>query len=72
MFLSAEPCSKPKALTYVQTIELTGARAKNCPVRLRRIGDKDTNTDIHYTFLTNQFKLFAHTIADIYKARWQI
>ena len=63
---------KAKGLTRDQTIELTGAKAKNCPVRLRRIGYKDTHTGIHYTFLTNHFTLAARTIADIYKARWQI
>ena len=47
-------------------------KAKNCPIRLRRIGYKDVNTGIHYIFLTNNFTLAARTIADIYKARWQI
>ena len=59
-------------LTFDQTIQLTGAGAKNGPIRLRRIGDKDAHTGIQYTFLTNYFKLAARTIADIYKARWQI
>ena len=63
---------KSKGLTCDQTIELTGARAKNCPIRLRRIGYQDADTGIHYTFLTNHFTLAARTIADIYKARWQI
>ena len=63
---------KSKGLTCDQTIELTGAKAKHCPIRLRRIGYQDANTGIHYTFLTNHFKLAARTIADIYKARWQI
>ena len=39
---------KTKGLTSDQTIELTGARAKNCPIRLRRIGYKDADTGIHY------------------------
>ena len=63
---------KNKGLTSDQTIELTGAKAKNCPIRLRRIGYKDADTGIHYIFLTNNFTLAASTIADIYKARWQI
>ena len=63
---------KTKGLTSDQTIELTGPRAKNCPIRLRRIGYKDADTGIHYTSLTNNFTLAASTIADIYKARWQI
>ena len=63
---------KIKGLTRDQTIELTGAWAKNGPIRLRRIGYKDADTGIHYTFLTNNLKLAASTIADIYKARWQV
>ena len=63
---------KTKGLTCDQTIQLTGAKAKNCPIRLRRIGYKDADTGIHYIFLTNHFTLAASTIADIYKARWQI
>ena len=63
---------KTKGLTCDQTIELTGAKAKNCPIRLRRIGYQDADTGIQYTFLTNNFTLTARTIADIYKARWQI
>ena len=63
---------KNKGLSCDQTIELTGAKAKNYPIRLRRIGYQDANTGIHYTFLTNHFTLAARTIADIYKARWQV
>ena len=63
---------KTKGLTRNQTIELTGVRAENCSIRLRHLGYKDADTGIHDTFLTNHFKLAASTIADIYKARWQI
>ena len=63
---------KTKGLTCDQTLQLTGAKAKNGPIRLRRIGYKDANTGAHYTFLTHHFTLAARTIADIYKARWQI
>ena len=56
-----------------QRIEFTGTQtAKKCPIRLRRIGYCDTQTGKHYVFLTNNFKLSAKTIADIYKARWQV
>ena len=63
---------KSKGLTRDQTIELTGPRAKHCPIKLRRIGDQEADTGIHDTFLTHHFKLAASTIADIHKARWQI
>ena len=46
--------------------------AKECPIELRRIGYRDKETGKHYVFLTNNFKLSAKTIADIYKARWQV
>lgn len=62
-----------KGLTSDQTIEFTGLQiAKKCPVQLRRIGFRDPETGKHYVFLTNNFKLAARTIADIYKARWQV
>jgi hypothetical protein len=64
---------KGKGLTCDQTIEFTGPQvSKKCPVRLRRVGYKDAESGKHYVFLTNNFKLAAKTIADIYKARWQV
>jgi len=64
---------KGKGLTCDQVIELMGSlTSKKCPVQLRRIGYKDAETGKHYVFLTNNFKLSAKTIADIYKARWQV
>jgi len=39
---------------------------------LRRIGYKDLETGNHYVYLTNNFKLAAKTISEIYKARWQV
>ena len=60
-------------LTSDQTIEFTGIQtAKKCPIKLRRIGYRDPESGKHYVFLTNNFKLAARTIADIYKARWQV
>jgi putative transposase len=64
---------KNKGLACDQTIEFTGPQvAKKCPIQLRRIGYKDAVTGKHYVFLTNNFNLAAKTIADIYKARWQV
>lgn len=64
---------KSKGLSCDQTIEFTGAQtSKKCPTQLRRIGYKDAITGKRYIFLTNNFKLSARTIADIYKARWQV
>ncbi len=67
------PVLKGKSLTSDQTIEFTGIQtAKKCPVQLRRIGYRDVATGKYYVFLSNNFKLAAKTIADIYKARWQV
>lgn len=63
---------KSKGLTCDQTILIAGAKAKSCPVPLRRIGFRDPDTGKHYVFLSNNFHLAAKTIADIYKSRWQI
>ena len=64
--------SKNQGLTSDQTIKIKGTKASDCPIALRRIGYRDPETGKHYAFLTNNFKLTAKTIADIYKARWQI
>ena len=62
-----------KGLTSDQTIKFTGKQTANkCGVHLRRIGYKDAVTGKHYAFLTNNFKLSAKTIADIYKSRWDV
>jgi len=67
------PVLKNKGLTCDQSIEFTGSQtAKKCPIQLRRIGYRDPETGKHYVFLTNNFKLSAKTIADVYKARWQV
>lgn len=68
-----QPVLKSKGLTCDQTIEFTAGKAsKECPILLRRIGYRDAVTDKKYVFLTNNFTLSAKTIADIYKARWQV
>ena len=64
---------KSHGLTSDQTIEFTGAiTSKKCPAQLRRIGYRDPESGKHYVFLTNNFKLSAKTIAQIYKARWDV
>ena len=67
------PVLTAKGLTSDQIIEFTAVKAaRECPIQLRRIGYRDPDTGKHYVFLTNNFKLAAKTIADIYKARWQV
>ena len=63
---------KSKGVTSDQTIILTGTKAKDCPIPLRRVGYRDPETKKHYVYLTNIFRLSSKTIADIYRERWQI
>ncbi len=45
---------------------------KSYPDKLRRIKYYDEETDRYYIYLTNDFKLDAKLVADLYKRRWQI
>jgi len=42
------------------------------PEHLRMVRYYDLKTEKLYTFITNNFKLTAKTIANIYKDRWQV
>lgn len=65
--------TKNQGITSDQTIEYTGFyTSQKYSKKMRRIGYRDPETGQHYVFITNHFKLSAKTIADIYKARWQI
>ena len=67
------PANRARGVTSDQTIEFTSARGRRrCAHRLRRIGYRDPQTGRHYVFLTTNFALSARTVADIYKARWQV
>ncbi|NKB63856.1 MAG: transposase [Gammaproteobacteria bacterium] len=60
-------------MTSDQLIEHTGYYAKrDYTGKIRRIGYRDSQTGKRYVFITNNLKLSAKTIADIYKLRWQI
>jgi hypothetical protein len=70
--LERRPVNTALGLVSDETIQLTGAKARECPKPLRRIVYQDPETGKVYVFLTNHFRLVAKTIADIYKERWQI
>jgi hypothetical protein len=56
-----------------QTIELTGFYAyRSCPMPLRRVVVKDPESGEHVAFLTNASRLAPSTIAQLYRARWQV
>lgn len=62
-----------RGVTSDQLIELTSKKGrKDCPILLRRVGYRDAETGKYYVFLTNNLALSPRTIADIYKARWQV
>jgi transposase len=56
-----------------QTIRLTGPHSsRRYPAPLRRIHYFDAEKDLRLVFLTNNFQLQALTIAQLYRARWQV
>lgn len=64
---------KKKGLQFDQIVQIKNPEyRKKYPGKLRLIGYWDSDTNKYYTFITNNFKLAAITIAQIYKARWQI
>lgn len=65
--------SENKAVLGDFLIELTGVHpSKAFPGPLRLVRYYDAKTARTFDFLTNHFSLSASTIAQIYKARWQI
>ena len=64
--------NKGRGVTSDHLIELTSIKGQTYQGKLRRIGYKDPDTGKQYYFLTNNTRLAAQTIADIYKDRWQI
>ncbi len=63
---------KTKNIKADWTVKLTGAKADDFSGNLRVIRYKDPASDKSYEYLTNNFKLAAQSIADVYKARWDI
>ena len=67
------PSNPSAGLRCDQTIMLTGVRtAQRYPDPLRRIAYIDAKKDLRLAFLTNNFLLPALTIAQLYRARWQV
>lgn len=71
--LGQQKIPKNKGVISDQTIRLAGFYTKKeYPDKLRLIKYYDNETKKELVFLTNNFKLAARTIADLFKARWQI
>jgi hypothetical protein len=70
---SSHPVDRSTGVRCDQSILLTGIRtAQRYPDPLRRVGYFDAEKDSRLTFLTNNFLLPALTIAQLYRARWQV
>jgi len=70
---SSRPVEPSTGVRCDQTILLTGIRtAQRYPDALRRVGYFDVEKDSRLTFLTNNFLLPPLTIAQLYRARWQV
>jgi Domain of unknown function (DUF4372)/Transposase DDE domain len=69
----SHPVDRSTGLRSDQTILLTGPKsAKLYPDPLRRVHYFDATQDLRLIFLTNNFLLPALTIAQLYRARWQV
>ena len=69
----SHPVDKTTGIRCDQTIVLTGPRTATLyPLPLRRIRYTDPGTGKRLVFLTNDVTLPALTIAQLYKARWQV
>lgn len=71
--LYSHPIDKTTGLQCDQIIVLTGQKtAQDYPQKLRRVKYYDDEKQKNLNFITNNFILEAHTIAQLYKCRWQI
>jgi hypothetical protein len=69
----SHPVDKATGVRSDHTVILTAIDSANAyPKVLRRISYLDVTTRKRFKFLTNNFTLSALTIAQIYKARWQV
>jgi hypothetical protein len=69
----SHPVDKTTGVRSDHTVFLTAIdSAKAYPDQLRRVSYLDVKTKKRFKFLTNNFTLPAHTIAQIYKSRWQV
>lgn len=71
--VASNPLPRNKSILKDQIIKLKGFYSKQkCPYYLRVVEKWDPEKEESVTFVTNNMRLAASTIADIYKDRWQI
>src|SRR6202158_2893744 len=69
----SHPVDKSTGVRSDQTVVLTSLESASAyPDTVRRVSYFDAETGKRLKFLTNNFTLPAHTIAQIYKQRWQV
>ena len=69
----SHPVDPSQGLRCDQTIVLNGVKsARDYPQPLRRIKYHDKPTGRTFNFLTNNFAIPAHTVAKLYRYRWQV
>ena len=72
-FLGQHSIPSQKGVQFDHIVQASDPKQREkYPDRLRLVGFWDEKTNKVYTFLTNNFKLSALEIAQIYKARWDI
>jgi hypothetical protein len=71
--LHLRPLEKRAGVRRDEAIALRGAAAsRRYPDRLRRIGVVDREAGRRMSLLTNNFRLEARTISELYRKRWQV
>ena len=71
--ISSQKVDKSTGVLCDQVIVLTGIKtSQKYPEKLRRIKFFDSKTNKTFVFLTNNFSLYALTIAELFHCRWQI
>ena len=69
----SRPVDKSTGLRCDQTVVLAGLNSKKAyPETMRRVVYRDAETGKRFIFLSNHLELPALTVAQLYKARWQV
>ena len=69
----SHPVDKTTGVRSDQTIVLTGPKSSTLyPLPLRRVSYYAAELDRRFVFLTNNFVVPSHTVAALYRCRWQV
>lgn len=71
--LFSMPANRNKGVRCDQLVTLANpVPRRGYPERLRRISYFDVASQKRLVFITNNFRLSAHTVAELYRCRWQV